>query len=95
MQRGAATIRRFDATAAALPELGSGLSTHGFGVSVTIEPAGEFDRLPLHCVLYAIEGGSFDLGAPLSPPVAEAVAGVVWRLRAEIDLKRADSGSQM
>jgi len=83
-------IHRFDATAAPLPDLGSGLSTHGFGVSVAIELARALDRLPLRCVLYAIEGGSFDLGAPLSPPVAEAVAEVVRRLRAEIDLARAE-----
>ena len=33
------TIHRFDATAAPLPDLGSGLSTHGFGAPVAIELA--------------------------------------------------------
>jgi len=77
-------IHRFDAVSAPLPDLGFGLSTHGFGLAAAIELARALDRLPSRCVVYAIEGASFDQGAPLSPPIAAAVAEVAWRLRAEI-----------
>ncbi|HXY59853.1 MAG TPA: hydrogenase maturation protease [Methylocystis sp.] len=77
-------VHRFDATAAPLPDLGYGLSTHGFGLVEAIELARALARLPKRCVVYAIEGASFDAGAPLSPPVAKAVAEVARRLREEI-----------
>jgi hydrogenase maturation protease len=40
--------------------------------------------LPPCCVVYAIEGESFEIGAPMSPPVAAAVAVVADRLRKDI-----------
>lgn len=80
----AGTIRRFDVSAAPLPELGFGLSTHGFGLGMAIELARTLDQLPQQCIVYAIEGASFETGAPLSPPVAAAVGDVARRLYAEI-----------
>ncbi|MFO1125910.1 MAG: hydrogenase maturation protease [Methylocystis sp.] len=77
-------IRRFDVGAAPLPQTVFGASTHGFGLAEALELARALGVLPPRCVLYAIEGGNFDLGASLSPQVAAAVEIVSARLRAEI-----------
>jgi hydrogenase maturation protease len=79
------TIRRFDVSAAPLPDLAFGLSTHGFGLAMATELARALGQLPPRCIIYTIEGGSFQLGASLSAPVATAVAAVVQRLRAELN----------
>lgn len=78
------TIRRFDVSAAPLPDLAFGLSTHGFGLAMAIELARTLGQLPPQCIIYAIEGASFEMGAPLSAPVQAAVAEVARRLLAEI-----------
>lgn len=78
-------VRRFDAAAEPLPGRSFALSSHGFGLAETIELARALGRLPPTCVVYAIEGASFELGAPLSPPVAAAVAAVAERLRADAE----------
>jgi hydrogenase maturation protease len=78
------TIQRLDAGAAPLPQGLFGMSTHGFGLAEAIELARTLGELPPHCIVYAIEGGTFDLGAPLSPPVASAVADVAERLCADV-----------
>ncbi|WP_368744586.1 hydrogenase maturation protease [Desertibaculum subflavum] len=80
----AGTIRRFDVTLAALPQGLFGLSTHGFGLAAAIELARALGQLPPQCVVYAVEGASFETGAPLSPAVAAAVTEAADRLRAEI-----------
>jgi hydrogenase maturation protease len=67
----AGTVHRFDAAAAPLPQAAFGLSTHGFGLSEAVELARSLGQLPRRCVVYAIEGQSFELGAPLSPPVTQ------------------------
>jgi hydrogenase maturation protease len=87
------TIHCFDVNAAPVPAVSLGLSTHGFGLAAAVELARALGQLPPRCVIYAIEGASFETGAPLSPPVAAAVADVVRRLRAEIasDANRGDS----
>jgi len=77
-------VRRFDAQESPLPPGASGLSTHGFGLAEAVELARAMDRLPPRCIVYAIEGASFDTGAPLSPAVTRAAAEVARRLRAEI-----------
>lgn len=80
----AGTVRRFDVVAAPLPQRVFGVSTHGFGLAEAIELARALGRLPSCCIVYAIEGGSFEAGAPLSPPVEAAVAEVARRMCAEI-----------
>lgn len=80
----AGTVRRFDVAAGPLPQAAFGLSTHGFGLAEAIELARALGQLPPYCVVYAIEGSSFDAGAPLSSTVAAAVVAVAERLRAEI-----------
>jgi hydrogenase maturation protease len=78
------TVRRFDVGANPLPPGALDLSTHGLGVAGAVELARALGQLPSRCVIYAIEGGSFEIGAPLSPAVAEAVADVVAQIRGEL-----------
>jgi hydrogenase maturation protease len=52
-------------------------SSHAVGLAESIELARVLGSLPKRCVVFAVEGERFDLGAPLSAPVAEAVARVV------------------
>jgi hydrogenase maturation protease len=80
----AGTIHRFDVGATVVPDVALRLSTHGFGPAMAIELAMTLGQLPHRCIVYAIEGASFDPGAPLSPHVAAAIAEVVARVREEI-----------
>ena len=80
----AGTTRRFDLAAGPLPEAAFGLSTHGLGLATALELARALGQLPPRCIVYAIEGTSFEVGSPLSPIVVEAVSAVADRLRAEI-----------
>ena len=58
-----------------LPRGALGMSTHGFGLAEALELARALGQLPRRCIVYAIEGASFETGAPLSPEVAAAVDG--------------------
>ena len=80
----AGDIRRFDISASQLPPAGFAASTHGFGLAEALELARTLGVLPSRCVVYAIEGGAFDIGAPLSRAVTAAVDIVADRLSAEI-----------
>ncbi len=80
----AGTIRRLDVNATPLPQGLFGVSTHGFGLAEAVELARALGQLPPCCVVYAIEGASFEAGAPISQAVAAAVADVAARLRIEI-----------
>jgi hydrogenase maturation protease len=80
----AGAVQRFDVGRGPLPRAAFGLSTHGFGLAEAIELARALGQLPQKCVVYAIEGGRFEAGAPLSPPVAAAVVALAEQLRAEI-----------
>jgi hydrogenase maturation protease len=48
-------------------------STHGFGVAQAIELLRSLKQLPRRIRILGIEGQYFALGAPVSPPVQEAV----------------------
>lgn len=80
----AGTIRRFDVAASPLPRSAFGASTHGFGLSDAVELARVLGQLPPRCVVYAIEGRCFDVGAQLSSEVQAAVADVARWLAREI-----------
>lgn len=67
------TLHRFDAVAAPLPSELGGLSTHGFGVAEAIALARALNAMPRTCLVLAVEAATFDIGAPLSTPVAIAV----------------------
>jgi hydrogenase maturation protease len=77
-------IRRFDLGEGPLPQTGFGASTHGFGLAEALELARALGALPRRCVVYAIEGENFAIGASLSPRVAAAVETVAERLCADI-----------
>lgn len=77
-------IRRFDVSQAPLPAFNHGLSSHGLGLHHAIELARALGGLPRRCVVYAIEGASFETGAPLSPAVATAAAGLARALTEEL-----------
>lgn len=78
------TVRRFDVAAGPLPQHDFGGSTHGFGLAAAVELARALGRLPPSCIVYAIEGETYEFGAPLSPSVEAAVAEVARRVTAEI-----------
>lgn len=75
------TIHRIDcADGVAVPA--GPVSSHGFGVAEAIGLARALGTLPAQCVVYAIEGARFGIGAAVSPEVVEAgevVAGCVSR----------------
>ncbi len=48
-------------------------STHGFGVAQAIELLRSLGKLPRRIRILAIEGQYYALGAPVSPPVQEAI----------------------
>jgi hydrogenase maturation protease len=81
------TVHRFDVGAAPLAQSLFSLSTHGLGLGEALELGRALGRLPPCCIVYAIEGQSFEVGAPLSPPVSTAVADVAQRLASEISGK--------
>ena len=66
------TYRCFEASEGALPSGLAEVSSHGFGVAQAVELARALGTLPGRCVVYAIEGESFEAGAALSPAVARA-----------------------
>ena len=66
-------LHRLDAAAEPLPQGLFGVSSHGFGVAEGIELARALGALPPVCVVYALEGGRFETGAPMSETVARAL----------------------
>jgi len=66
-------IHRLDLAEADLPrELSSG-STHAFGLPEAVALSRGLGTLPARTVAYAIEGACFDVGAAVTPAVADAV----------------------
>lgn len=78
-------LARFDAASHPLPARLLACSTHAPGVAEAIELARALGVLPRTCVVYAIEGASFDVGAPMSAAVEGALAAAVARIQAEIE----------
>lgn len=64
------TIHRFDAGANALPGSFLRSSTHAISVGETIELCRTLNRLPLHVIVYGIEGVQFEQGSSLASEVA-------------------------
>jgi hydrogenase maturation protease len=77
-------IHRFDVAAAPLPAQVFSISTHGFGLPSALELARALGVLPQHAIVYAIEGASFEAGAPLSAAVAAATKEAARLIRGEI-----------
>ena len=80
------TIHRLDAVAAPLPRPMFATSSHAIGLAESIELARTLGQLPERCIVFAVEATSFDLGAPLSAPVAAALDCVIARVRDELAL---------
>jgi hydrogenase maturation protease len=85
------TVYRVDVTQNELPPELFRASTHHLGLAEAVELARALDRLPSHVVFYGIEGGSFEAGEGLSPPV-EAAVGLVARAVQE-EVEKCTSGS--
>ena len=77
-------IHRFDAAVSPWPRALRSRSTHGLGLAEALELARALGVLPHRCVVYAIEGAAYDLGAPLSAPVRAQIDALAARLAAEI-----------
>ena len=85
------TFRRIDVQRDALPATWFAGSTHGLGLATALELARALGSLPANCVVYAVEGASFEHGAALSegaraaiPAVAEAILRDITQFRAEL-----------
>ena len=65
-----------------LPAAALRSSTHAFGVADAVGLAAALGRLPARLEIYAIEGGDFALGAPLSLEVAVTADALATRLMA-------------
>lgn len=86
----AGTVRRIDASGERVPTAASA-STHGFGLGQAIELARALGCLPQRCIVYVVEGSKYDIGAPLSPAVAGAVADVTMSILRDLaDLLHGD-----
>jgi hydrogenase maturation protease len=80
----AGTIHRLDASERELPAELFRASTHHVGLAEAVELARALERLPPKTVVYGIEGGSFELGAELTPAVAAAAERVAAAVREEV-----------
>jgi hydrogenase maturation protease len=63
-------------------------STHGFGVAQAIELLRSMKKLPRRIRILGIEGQYYALGAPISPPVQEAVKTAVGLVLLAVRPKR-------
>jgi len=78
------TVRRLAAHDGPLPPELQRASTHLLGVAEAVELARALGRLPGRTIVYGIEGGTFDTGAPLSEAVQAAAAEVAASIRREL-----------
>ena len=75
------TILEIDALAGRLPAAVSWATTHGAGIAEGVELARALGLLPRSLVVVGIVARRFDLGAPMTSEVEQAVDEVVRRLR--------------
>jgi hydrogenase maturation protease len=76
-------IHRFDLAVQDLPPGMAFLSSHAFGLGEAVALARALGLAPRHIVVYAIEGESFETGAPISDRVAAAIAPAAERVATE------------
>lgn len=74
------TVHRFDGDPGALPRQLAACSSHGLGLSQAIALAQSLGRLPARLSGWAVEAAGFEMGAPLSNAVADAVEVVASEL---------------
>jgi hydrogenase maturation protease len=80
------TIHRFDAAAQPIPTQFFSYSTHAFSVAEAIELARVLGDLPLHLIVYGIEGQAFESGVGLSASVEQAAQAVTAQILEQIGL---------
>lgn len=80
----AGTVRRFDLAAGPLPAEMRAVSSHGIGLATALDLSRTLGELPPCCHVFTVEGAAFGIGAAVSPAVADGVAAVVARIRAEV-----------
>ena len=71
------TLRYFDASSAGLPQQFLRYSSHSLGVAEAIRLARRLQQLPPRVYVYGIEGHTFGIGTPLSPPVRKHIPELV------------------
>jgi hydrogenase maturation protease len=79
------SYRTFDVGEAGLPSDLAALSSHGFGIPQAIELARALDTLPKRCRIYAIEGATFEAGAPLSDVMHLAIEAVTQEILTSLE----------
>lgn len=67
------TLMVRDATREPLPEWTGAIGTHALGLDAAVELLRALGRMPRQLVLVGVEAATFQAGAPLSPPVRDAV----------------------
>lgn len=83
-------IQRIDLAMDDLPTEMSFTSSHAFGLADTVRLARTLELAPRDIVVYAVEGGSFNLGAPMTPNVMAGISKVADCIVAEVDRMRQD-----
>ncbi len=81
-------IHRIDLANETLPAAMSVTSGHAFGLAEAVQLARTLRRAPVEIIVYAIEGGTFEAGAPVTVEVATAAGEVARRVIAEVDRLR-------
>lgn len=79
------SVHRLDASDRELPGELFRTSTHHVGVAEAVELARALGLLPRRTIVFGVEGGSFDVGADLTPAVAAAVDGVAAVVSEEVE----------
>lgn len=79
------SVHRLDASDRELPGELFRTSTHHVGVAEAVELARALGLLPRRTIVFGVEGGSFDVGADLTPAVAAAVDGVAAVVSDEVE----------
>ncbi|MFX1670745.1 hydrogenase maturation protease [Paraburkholderia sp. A2WS-5] len=81
-------VRRVDLATGQLDRTMSFASSHALGLAEVIALAEALGTAPRDIVVYAIEGASFDAGAPMTPEVMAAADEVVGQVVAEANRLR-------
>ena len=77
-------VHRVNATNGNLPPVVSVTSSHAFALPEAIAMARELKLLPATVVVYAIEGGRFDMDSAMTPEVAFAIGQVAELIIEEV-----------
>ena len=80
----AGRVRRLDLLGSLLVADFAQNSTHAFGLAEAVELGRALDQLPRRLVAYLVEGDQFEIGAPLSPRVAQSVRRVAQAVLGEL-----------